>query len=71
MFGERAFQTWSRVLVGACGFAFLFLGVMVMAEEVMGEGARITQPAITISMAAFVGYVGTAWIIRHGEKASP
>ena len=64
MFGERAFRTWSHVLAGACGIAVLFLGVMVMAEEVIGDGARVTRAGLTMSAAAFVGYVGVAWLIR-------
>jgi hypothetical protein len=64
MFGKRAFRTWSHVLAGACGIAVLFLCVMVMAEEVIGDGARVTRPGLTMSAAAFIGYVGVAWLIR-------
>lgn len=67
MFDGRAFHTWGRIVLGACGFAILFLGVMVLGEEVVGEGARVSRAAVTISAAAFVGYVGTAWIIRRDE----
>ncbi|MFO8098571.1 MAG: ABC transporter permease [Salinibacter sp.] len=69
MFNERAFRTWSHVLVGACGFAFLFLGLMVMAEGVLGDRPRLSRAALTLSVAAFVGYIGTAWIVRR-EAAS-
>lgn len=71
MFSGRAFRTWGHIFVGACGFAFLFLGVMVLAEEVIGDGPRLTRAAVTISSAAFVGYVGTAWIIRRDESSRP
>jgi hypothetical protein len=37
---------------------------MVMAEEVIGDGARVTRPGLTMSAAAFIGYVGVAWLIR-------
>lgn len=70
MFGGRAFRTWTRVLAGACGIAVLFLGVMVMAEEVIGDGARVTRPGLMISAAAFLGYVGVAGIIRLDEARS-
>lgn len=64
MFSARAFRTWTHVLAGACGISVLFLVIMVMAEEVIGEGARITRDGLEVSAAAFVGYLGAAWIIR-------
>ena len=70
MFGGRAFRTWTHVLAGACGIAVLFLGVMVMAEEVIGDGAQVTRAGLTISAAAFLGYVGVAGIIRFDEARS-
>lgn len=65
MFDERAFRSWGHILMGACVIAGLFLGLMLMTEEVVGGGARMSRAAITISVAAFVGYVATAWIIRR------
>jgi hypothetical protein len=41
---------------------------MVMAEEVVGDGARLTRAAIIVALAAFGGYVGTAWIIRLDQS---
>ena len=70
MFDERAFRTWTHVLVGACSFSILFLGVMVMAEEVVGDGARVTRAGLTMSAAAFVGYISVAWLIRLDEARS-
>ena len=71
MFGGRAFRTWTHVLAGACGIAVLFLGVMIMAEEVIGDGgARVTRAGLMISAAAFLGYVGVAGIIRLDEARS-
>lgn len=67
MFDGRVFRTWSHILAGACGFAILFLVVMVMAESALGERARITRSGVTISAAAFVGYIIVAWIIRLDE----
>lgn len=69
MFDERAFRSWGLVLAGACVVSGLFLGVMLMVEEVVGDGARLTRAAITVALAAFVGYVGTAWIIRLDRSA--
>ena len=64
MFNGRAFRTWAHVLLGACVFAILFLGLMVMAEGVVGNRPRLSRAAVTMSIAAFVGYIGTAWIVR-------
>jgi hypothetical protein len=65
MFDGRAFRSWHLVFAGACVVSGLFLGVMLMVEEVAGGGARLSRAAVTISLAAFIGYVGTAWIIRR------
>ena len=70
MFGGRAFRTWHHVLVGACGISVLFFGVMVMAEAVIGDGARVTRAGLTMSAAAFIGYIGVAWLIRLDEARS-
>jgi hypothetical protein len=70
MFDEIAFRTWAHVLVGASVFALLFLVIMLMAEQVAGEGARLTRATVAVSVAAFVGYVGTAWIVRRSEDPS-
>jgi len=66
MFDERAFQTWGHVLVGACVLSVLFFGLMLMTEEVVGEGGRLSRAVVTVTAAAFLGYLGTAWIIRRG-----
>jgi hypothetical protein len=67
MFDERAFRSWQHVLAGACVVSGLFLVVMLMVEEVAGGGARLSRAAVTISLAAFVGYVGTALIIWDSD----
>jgi hypothetical protein len=69
MFDGRAFRTWSHVLLGACVVSSLFLGLMLMAEEVAGGGARLSRAVVAVTVAAFVGYLGTAWIIRHDRSA--
>ncbi len=71
MFDGRAFRTWTHVIAGACVLSVLFLGIMVMAEEVIGDGARVTQAGLTMSAAAFLGYIGVAWLIRLDEARSP
>jgi hypothetical protein len=48
----------------------LFLTIMVMTEEVVGEGARLSRAALVVTAAAFLGYVGTAWIVRREMSAS-
>jgi hypothetical protein len=70
MFDGRAFRSWTHVLIGACSLAVLFLGVMVMAEEVIGDGARVTQAGLRMCAAAFVGYIAVAWLIRLDEARS-
>lgn len=69
MFNEYAFQTWGHVLVGACVVASLFFALMLMVEEVVGDGAQLSRAVLTVTAAAFVGYVGTAWIIRLDRPA--
>lgn len=70
MFDGRAFRTWTHVLAGACVLSLLFFGIMVMAEEVIGNGARITRAALAMSAAAFVGYFAVALLIRLDEAKS-
>ena len=64
MFNQWAFRTWGHILIGACILSGLFLGLMLMTEEVVGNGARLSRAALTITLAAFLGYLATAWIIR-------
>jgi hypothetical protein len=44
---------------------------MVLAEEVIGDGARVTRAGLVMSAAAFLGYIGVAWMIRLDEARSP
>ncbi|PSQ97867.1 MAG: ABC transporter permease [Bacteroidetes bacterium SW_9_63_38] len=69
MFNERAFRTWGHVLMGACVVSGLFLVLMLMVEEVVGRGGRLSRAAVTVTAAAFLGYLGTAWIIRLDRPA--
>jgi len=65
MFDGRAFRNWGHVLLGACVLSGLFFGLMLMAEEVVGGGARLSRAVVAVTLAAFVGYLGTAWIVRR------
>lgn len=65
MFDGRAFRSWGDVLLGACVLSGLFFGLMLMTEEVVGGGARLSRAVVAVTLAAFVGYLGTAWIIRR------
>jgi hypothetical protein len=69
MFDGRAFRSWGHVLLGACVVSSLFLGLMLMAEEVAGTGARLSRAVVAVTAAAFLGYLGTAWIIRYDRSA--
>lgn len=65
MFDGRAFRSWGHVLFGACLLSGLFFGLMLMTEEVVGGGAHLSRAVVTVTLAAFIGYLGTAWIIRR------
>lgn len=67
LLNERAFQTWGNILMGASVVAGLFLVIMLMVEEVVGVGMHPSRAVVTMTVAAFVGYLGTAWIIRRGH----
>lgn len=64
MFDSSAFRTWPLVFAGATIFAIAFIVLMLLVEHVLGEGAQPTRAVVGIGGAAFVGYIGTAWIIR-------
>lgn len=64
LFDNRAFQTWRDILIGATVIAGLFFAVMLLVEEVVGPGRLPSKAAITLALAAFLVYVGTAWILR-------
>lgn len=71
MFNGLAFRTWGHVLVGATAFAVLFFVIMVLAKQVVGNGVRVDRATLAVSVAAFAGYVGTAWIIRSESASKP
>ena len=67
MFGDQAFHTWSIILVGAVLFAALFVLLAMMMELVFEGEFRMTAGVMGFGMVAFVGYVGTAMILRRGN----
>jgi hypothetical protein len=42
-----------------------FIVIMLAAEQVVEGGVRFTRATKAIGGAAFVGYVGTAWLVRR------
>jgi hypothetical protein len=68
MFDERAFRTWAHVVLGATIFSGAFFSVMVLARPVVGSDPTFHRATLVISVAAFVGYVGTAWIVRRSPS---
>ena len=68
MFGNHAFQSWAVILVGAVFFAMLFM-ILAMMTEVVFEGAfQMTPGVMAFGLAAFVGYVGTAMVLRRDDR---
>jgi len=65
MFDDRAFASWSSVLVGAVGFAMLF-GLAAMMSGLLFDGVfRVDRTAMSFAAAAFVGYLGVSALIRR------
>ncbi len=70
MFGNHAFQSWAVILVGAVMFAMLFM-ILGMMTELLFEGAfQMTPGVMGFGLAAFVGYVGAAVLLRR-DNAPP
>ena len=70
MFGEQAFQSWLHVLIGALWFAGLFVLVVLLMEQFFGGRFQLSPRAASFGVAAFVGYVGAALLIRY-DASSP
>lgn len=66
MFGEEAFRTWPVVMAGALCFAALFALVALLVEVLFEGHFRVTRTVVGFGVAAFVGYVGTALLLRRG-----
>ncbi len=70
LFSARAFRTWGHILVGASLFAMSFIAIMLAAEQVVDGGVHFARATKAIGGAAFVGYVGTAWLVRREPPPS-
>lgn len=70
MFDGRAFRSWPHIFVGAMVFAGLFMTLTMMSELVFGGRFYMSRAAAGIGMAAFLGYVGTAWLVRPASPPS-
>ena len=64
MFDSRAFRSWPRILAGGLGFGTLFALVMLLADALFDGGFRLSQRVVVFGGMAFLGYVGTAWLVR-------
>lgn len=64
MFNLRAFESWPLIVLGAATISTLFMIIMLMVEQVFEGEMRMTRPVVAIGIAAFIGYIGTALIVR-------
>lgn len=71
MFGEQAFRTWPHVLLGALWFAGLFGLAALMADRLFNGNFEPTRRVWALAVAAFIGYIGTAMLIRSGSRPPP
>ena len=67
MFGDQAFHSWAVILVGGVLFASLFVLLAMMMELVFEGEFRMTPGVVSFGVVAFVGYVGTAMILKRGN----
>ena len=68
MFDDHAFATWPLILGGATLFAALF-ALLALMTELLFEGAfKVTPEVVGFGVTAFIGYVGTAVILRYGSR---
>lgn len=68
MFGDQAFHTWSVILVGGVLFAALFVLLALMMELVFEGEFQMTPGVIGFGLVAFVGYIGTATILKRSNE---
>lgn len=64
MFDGRAFRSWPHIFVGAAIFAGLFMTLVMMSELVFDGRFYLSRAVTGIGMGAFLGYIGTAWLVR-------
>ncbi len=65
MFGNRAFNSWPLVFIGAALFSGFFMVLLLMTDAVMEESVGSISSVLSFGAVAFVGYVGVAFILRQ------
>ena len=65
MFEKDAFESWPLVFTGAAVLAGLFVVVLLLGQYVSGGRVRLTGAVVGVGVAAFLGYVGVALLLRH------
>ena len=67
MFGDQAFHSWVVILVGGMLFAALFVLLAMMMELVFEGEFQMTPGVMGFGVIAFVGYIGTALILKRSN----
>ncbi|MES3630138.1 MAG: hypothetical protein PPP56_08220 [Longimonas sp.] len=65
MFDGRGFSTWPLATLGAALMASFFLLIMTLMEAALGNPAQITRAGISVTAAAFFGYLGVVFYLWH------
>lgn len=68
MFDDYAFASWPLILGGATLFASLFTLLALMTELLFEGTLRVTPTVVGFGVTAFIGYVGTAAILRRSPR---
>ena len=69
MFDDQAFQSWPLIFVGASVFAGLFAFLALMTEVIFEGTPEVTRSVVGFGVLAFVGYVGTAALVRRHPRS--
>ena len=64
-FDNQAFASWHVILVGAVCFAGLFTLLGMMSQLVTEGGFQVNRRVVAFGLAAFVGYIGIASLLRQ------
>ena len=65
MFGNRAFNSWPLVFIGAALFSGFFMILLLMTDAVLEEPVGSLSSVLSFGAVAFIGYVGVAFILRQ------
>ena len=71
MFDEPLFRSWPRLFGGAALFALLFATAALMVEVLFEGSARLTSGVVGFGIAAFVGFVAVALLVRRYASEDP